>query len=239
MNAEAVPESTSPGPGEEAQRESLAELNQSLRALMQNVRVCQANPAVLNSARETIDEVNTLLAPHAHAGPFAQARLDGASPNDLPHSELAEIFPFSPLVGPLNPLAPPIRLYAVEGVVHGVAVWGAPYCGPPNHVHGGIIAAAFDELLGAVNVINGSGAMTGTLTIRYRNPIPLNQEIRMEGHCSGSEGRKVFSSGKMWLGDSLLAEAEGIFIQLAGDFRTELIARGTSAAPPDTGEERP
>ncbi len=48
-----------------------------------------------------------------------------------------------------------------------------PYEGPPTCVHGGVIAELFDELLGISNILAGPGAMTGTLTIRYRRPTPL------------------------------------------------------------------
>ena len=121
-----------------------------------------------------------------------------------------ELFPYSPLIGRGNPLSPPVRFEVKEGVVHGLGRFGAQYCGPPNHVHGGVVAAVMDELLGAVNVVNDLGAMTGTLTVRYRRPTPLFEEIRMEGRTSETQGRKVFAQGKMWHGDDLLAEAEGI-----------------------------
>jgi hypothetical protein len=44
----------------------------------------------------------------------------------------------------------------------------------------------------------------------------------MQGRTAGTEGRKVFAEGQMWHGDRLLAEAEGIFIQVRDDFRTRL-----------------
>jgi acyl-coenzyme A thioesterase PaaI-like protein len=75
-----------------------------------------------------------------------------------------------------------------------------------------MVAASFDELLAGVNVANELGAMTGTLTIRYRRPTPLFEEVQMEGHCTGSEGRKVFAHGEMLAGGQVTAEAEGVFV---------------------------
>ena len=83
-------------------------------------------------------------------------------------------------------------------------------------------------LLGTVNVVNQLGAMTGTLTIRYHRPTPLYREIRLEGRTTGTEGRKVFAAGSMWDGEVLLAEAEGIFISIDGDFRALMIERSAS-----------
>jgi hypothetical protein len=44
----------------------------------------------------------------------------------------------------------------------------------------------------------------------------------MEGRTAGSDGRKVFAQGEMWHGENLLAEAEGIFIQVGDDFRGQM-----------------
>ncbi len=87
-----------------------------------------------------------------------------------------------------------------------------PFEGPPTCVHGGVIAELFDELLGLSNILAGLGAMTGTLTIRYRRPTPLLAPIELAARHSGTEGRKVFAWGGMYHEGQLTAEAEGIFI---------------------------
>ena len=66
--------------------------------------------------------------------------------------------------------------------------------------------------LAGVNVANELGAMTGTLTIRYRRPTPIFEEVRMEAQCTGSEGRRVFAHGEMLACDQVTAEAEGVFV---------------------------
>ena len=86
------------------------------------------------------------------------------------------------------------------------------YEGPPGCVHGGYIAAAFDELLGFANSLSGTPGMTGTLTIRYRRPTPLHTELRFEGRYERSEGRKIFTTGQLFSGETLCAEADGLFI---------------------------
>ena len=82
------------------------------------------------------------------------------------------------MVGFANPVAPPIEVWAVEGEdgrreIRGRATFDYQYEGPPTCVHGGVIAEVFDEMLGISNLLVGQGAMTGTLTIRYRRPTPL------------------------------------------------------------------
>ncbi len=203
---------------EAAQRE----LADATRRLIAAVRVTRAPVAELDSARDALEQVARLLEPHRHEGSHAQADLLGGIGRFGETDDPMEYFPYSPIIGRGNPLALPVVFEVHDGVVHGRATFTPPFCGPPNHVHGGVVALVFDELLGTVNVANGLGAMTGTLTIRYRRPTPLHQEVRMEGRSTGVDGRKVYAEGKMWHGDLLLAEAVGIFIQVAGDMRDKL-----------------
>ena len=83
-------------------------------------------------------------------------------------------FDHSPMLGQANPLAPPIRLWLEGDRIHGTATFGAAYEGPPGCVHGGYVAAAFDEVLGSTQSLSGSPGMTGRLTVHYRKPTPLN-----------------------------------------------------------------
>ena len=61
---------------------------------------------------------------------------------------------------------------------------------------------------------SGNPGMTGTLTIRYRKPTPLDTELRFEATVQRIEGRKIFCEGRMYAGDVLTAEAEGLFISV-------------------------
>jgi len=119
----------------------------------------------------------------------------------------------SPFIGMANPLAPPIVLQEeAEWRVIGRVTYGAAYEGPPGCVHGGFIAAAFDEVLGFVQGMSGSPGFTGTLSIRYRSPAPLRRELRLVGEIVRVEERKIFTEGRLLAGDTLCAESEGLFI---------------------------
>jgi acyl-coenzyme A thioesterase PaaI-like protein len=120
------------------------------------------------------------------------------------------------LIGLSNALSPPIELRAGDDLrtVHGRAVFGSAYEGPPGCVHGGYVAAAFDEVLGFANSLSGTPGMTGTLTVRYRRPTPLHTELRFEGRYDRSEGRKIFTTGQLFAGETLCAEADGLFISV-------------------------
>jgi acyl-coenzyme A thioesterase PaaI-like protein len=128
-------------------------------------------------------------------------------------------FPTSPMIGFANPIAPPVEVWAVpapgaDGAreLRGRVTFDYQYEGPPTCVHGGAIAELFDELLGLSNILAGVGAMTGTLSIRYRRPTPLLAPLEVAARHTGREGRKVFAWGGLYHDGELTAEAEGIFI---------------------------
>ena len=54
--------------------------------------------------------------------------------------------------------------------------------------------------------------MTGTLEVRYRRPTPLHTDLRFDATLDRRDGRKLFTSGRLYAGDELTAEAKGLFI---------------------------
>jgi acyl-coenzyme A thioesterase PaaI-like protein len=138
-----------------------------------------------------------------------QAGFPGVHPQDH--------FPTSPMIGYANPISPPVEVWAVHGEdgqreIRGRVTFDYPFEGPPTCVHGGVIAELFDELLGLSNILAGKGAMTGTLTVRYRRPTPLLAPLEVAARHTGQEGRKVYAWGGIYHEGELTAEAEGVFI---------------------------
>jgi len=125
----------------------------------------------------------------------------------------------SPIIGGINPLAVPMRMQ-IEGdggkdsVVVGHAKFEAAYEGPPGCVHGGFIAAYFDEVLGMAQSLSGNPGMTVNLTIDYRSPTPLKQPVVFRGWVASIDGRKISVLGTLHHGDTLCAEAKGLFVSM-------------------------
>ncbi len=117
-----------------------------------------------------------------------------------------------PVIGKLNPLAPPLDIRVKDDKVIGTVHFNSAYEGPPQCVHGGHIAAVFDIVLGGAEVLSGIPGVTGTLSVRYNAPTPINTDLRVEGFFDRVEGRKIFTKGTMYHGDTPTAEATGIFI---------------------------
>ena len=118
---------------------------------------------------------------------------------------------FSPFVGPMSPLAPPIEVEVRRGSL-GRVTYSLAYEGPPGHVHGGFIAAGFDEILGFAQGLSGQSGMTGRLEIRYRSPTPLRTPLVYSRASSRSTVARSPAGAHCTHGDTLCAEATGLFI---------------------------
>lgn len=197
-----------------------------LRALIEVVRTSDLAEAATAGAdlaglTAAVAAVRSQLGAHVvddvrmQAGLRAQDR-PGTAPGELP--DLTGVtpegfFPYSPVIGPLNPIAPPFRFWMEGDEVRGEGRFGAAYNGPPGGVHGGLVAALMDEVLGVTGVMTGNHGFTGTLTIRYESLTPVDTDLRVRGWVDGAEGRKAFIAGELLVGDRLCARADGIFIR--------------------------
>lgn len=123
-------------------------------------------------------------------------------------------FDHSPLIGLANPLSPPIHFEWGPDWVTGRVTFGAAYEGPPGCVHGGYVAASFDELLGAVQSLSGTQGMTAHLEVDYRTPTPLGEELILEGKIESVDGRKIWCRGTLRAGERLCAEGRGLFLSM-------------------------
>ena len=111
-----------------------------------------------------------------------------------------------------NPLAPPVQWTVGEEMTRGSAVYSPAYEGPIGHVHGGFVAAAFDDLMGAAQVTSGQAGYTGTLTVRMIRPTPLGRRIDYEAGIDRVEGRKIWVWATSSCDGERLAEASIVFI---------------------------
>jgi len=124
----------------------------------------------------------------------------------------ARLLERSGITGASNPLSAPLHLEVRGQRVVGWAEYADQYEGPPGCVHGGFVAAAFDDLLGAAQTLSGTAGFTGTLTIRMVRPTPLRRRIDYEGGVTGVDGRKIRTWGRARCAGEVVAEAEGVFI---------------------------
>lgn len=126
------------------------------------------------------------------------------------------LFERSPFSGQANALAAPLVVWQDGERTRAHATYGLAYEGPPGSVHGGHVMGAFDDVLGVAQAASGTAGFTGTLTVRMVARTPLHQRIDYEAGVQAREGRKVTVWGEARHGDTLLAQATGIFIAPRG-----------------------
>jgi acyl-coenzyme A thioesterase PaaI-like protein len=186
------------------ERERLAD---AIRELIDHVVDSEAPVEVFLQAAEEVARLAEFLGPHPRRG---------AKQPHLPDlGELQRTFWRDPVIGKSNPIAPPVDVEIEGSTVRGRVKLGFGYEGPPGYAHGAVIAGIFDQILGLANLASGNVGMTGTLKITYRKPTPLHTDLVFEGKTDRVSGRKIYVHGTVHAGDTLTAEADGLFVNLA------------------------
>ena len=188
--------------------------------LIREMKRAVDNAALLDVGANETDDLNAFadearaLADGLERAPSLRA-FGGAAVAGPADAVLAER---SPVSGRSNPLAPPLHLEMNEGVTRAWAIWTDAYEGPPGCLHGGFVAAAFDDLMGLAQMASGKAGFTGTLTVKMIKPTPLNQRIDYEAWLDHVDGRKIWCKATARHGDDLLGEAEIVFISPRAPF---------------------
>lgn len=90
---------------------------------------------------------------------------------------------------------------------------GTDYAGGGGFAHGGIIAVVLDEAMGKLSKLTDERAVTAEMSIAYRKPVPVDQEIIVEGWQEEVQGRNRFRVAEIRdvLGN-VLARGKGRFV---------------------------
>jgi acyl-coenzyme A thioesterase PaaI-like protein len=102
--------------------------------------------------------------------------------------------------------------------VRGTVRFGRYFLGGGGAVHGGAIPLLFDEVLGQLaNSGDRTPARTAYLHTDYRSITPIEQDLAVRAWVVSEHGRKRILRAEITHGDTLCAEAEGLFIVLRPD----------------------
>ena len=192
---------------------------EELRVVFDELLATSAPIEELEQTRAIVNQAVSLLKsrPHSH---------DYEGPAEGSFAPMNSFLDRSPIIGAINPLSVPMRMDiegdgGINSTVVGYALFPAAYEGPPGCVHGGFIAAYFDEVLGMTQSLSGNPGMTVNLTVDYRAPTPLKQPVVFRGRVVSIDGRKISVAGTLHHGETLCAEAKGLFISM----RPEVFSR--------------
>ena len=133
--------------------ELIEAINDEAGELINLLRCSHAPDEVLADAADHIRAAMEALAPYLQQGEgWSTISIASDTPGmGWMEDDLTRCMPYSPISGRRNPVAPPIRMWRDGDEVRGEALFSPTYAGPPATVHGGIIAAVFDEMLSMAN----------------------------------------------------------------------------------------
>lgn len=165
--------------------------------------------ADLLATRAVDDATAALVSTHLDAARAALAACPPSGRQD--HDRVG------PLRGTDNVVAPPLVFgepVTRDGVVaNAVARCGARHEGPPGLVHGGIVAACFDEVLAVAQRDAGIGGLTRELTVRFRHPLRLDDALVFTAWIETDDGRRARARAACHVADELRADAEAQFVR--------------------------
>ncbi len=187
-----------------------------LRGIIEALAVNELDPEAVEDAAELAARMRSRLEGRP------RPRWYEADANDPGRASRASYLEQSPVRGRLNPIAPPIALEAgarADGTpaVLGRVRLGKAYEGPPHGVHGGWVAALFDEVLGSAQNLADAPGVTGVLKIRYRHVTPVDEDLRFEAWVESRRERRMIARATCHAGGTLTADAEGLFVQVDFD----------------------
>jgi uncharacterized protein (TIGR00369 family) len=99
--------------------------------------------------------------------------------------------------------------------IRGAFRLGAEYQGGGGFIHGGIIALVLDEVMGKVNRFRGVRAVTAELTVEYLKPVPVEEDLIVEGFEVEKVGRNLHYVGEIRNhAGKVLARGRGRFVEI-------------------------
>jgi len=172
---------------------------EAVRVLQDHARAVDAPDEVISEAADLLGKVSDLLAPFD----TDEWRSPSGRRMDLP------------MRGNISSI--PMKMTKTDdGRIRGWARFRRFHLGRNSAVHGGMVAQLFDSVLGLTSAVltGGPYQRTAYLHLDYRHIVPIEKELQIEAGISRVEGRKIFVSGRLSDGDTLLTEGEALFVML-------------------------
>ena len=95
--------------------------------------------------------------------------------------------------------------------------------GFPGVAHGGVAAAVLDEAMGWAMYAAGAWAVTAKMEVRYRRPLPLEEEVIVTASVTRNRGKRLEAEARLTTGSGeVLAEASALFLRMPDDRERQL-----------------
>ncbi|MBL0776250.1 PaaI family thioesterase [Streptomyces albidoflavus] len=96
--------------------------------------------------------------------------------------------------------------------------------GAPGLAHGGLLATALDDTLGALNWLLRVISVTGRLETDYLRPVPVGTVLHLSAEVTAVDGRKIYATaeGRLNAPDGPVAvRADALFVEVKVEHFTE------------------
>lgn len=101
------------------------------------------------------------------------------------------------------------------GLVRGTVRFRRYHLGGGAAVHGGVLPLLFDDVLGRLSTsLGGPLSRTAYLRVDFRTITPIDVDVAIEAAVARVEGRKRFLTGILTHEGTVLAQAEGLWVEL-------------------------
>ncbi|GAB3033350.1 PaaI family thioesterase [Mycobacterium bourgelatii] len=176
---------------------------EAVRTLQDHARAADAPDEVITHAADMIEQVSTLLAP------FYADEWQSPSGRRMDLLVRGNI-----LTVPMS--AKKVRTEDGVDRIEGWARFARFHLGRNGAVHGGALGLLFDTVLGlTASVLSGTPRQrTAYLKVNYRNIVPIEKKLQIDAGVDRIDGRKIFVSGRLSDGDTVLTEADALFVRL-------------------------
>jgi acyl-coenzyme A thioesterase PaaI-like protein len=118
-------------------------------------------------------------------------------------------------------MAPGLQTWNDGDTVRGSVQFDWAYEGPPDHVHGGWVAAVLDHFMGMAQMRSGAPGMTGGLDVRYVKPTPIGKKLDLVATLERVGSRKNRVRAEMSCEGHVTAKADAVFVQPRSAIFTE------------------
>ncbi len=118
-----------------------------------------------------------------------------------------------------NPIGLHMHFYtAPDGCVYADYIPREEEQGYPGVMHGGILTAMLDEIIGRTAIAGDLWCMTAKLEMRFRKPVPVGAPLKLKGEITKKTGRVLEGRGEIRLADgSLAVEAHGMYLRIPNE----------------------
>lgn len=193
-------------PGEDPAWLARRQLGDAARRLADRCVDAEPDVASLERAVEHVEAALAVLTPgETPAQAYASGRF---------HQRPAVFLDRSAMFGHCNPVAPPMGLRWEEEVARCTMAFGLRHGGAPGIVHGGLIAAALDQVSGYCATMAGRSGLTIRLNTRYRRAVPVGLELEFDARVVEQTERATEIHARCVAADVVYAESTGTFARM-------------------------